>query len=290
MMYLMAYAILQGCAGIAGAAEAKTPCERNVYNCPNTPNPLPKVDTVWLEEMTWMDVRDALAAGKRTIILPTGGVEPNGPWVALGKHDYVLRATCTAIARQLGDALCAPVIPFVPEGDLEKKTGHMGSVGTISVRQEVYEGLVTDIARSMKAHGFTNIAFISDNGGSNQEGLAKVAKQLNEQWGATMAYYIPEYYASWEAADARLLEKGLTKQGVRDGIHDDPSVTLILMQTDPALVRWGERVKADKATIDGVSIADKAKALAWGRELVAVRADMTVAAIKKALAGTSKTP
>ena len=87
-------------------------------------------------------------------------------------------------------------------------------------------------------HGFTNIVLISDNGGSNQEGLAKVAKQLNEQWGATMAYYIPEYYQSWEAADARLLEKGLTKQGVRDGIHDDPSVTLIMMQTDPALVRY----------------------------------------------------
>ena len=41
-------------------------CRDNVYNCADTPNPLPAPDTVWLEEMTWMDVRDALAAGKTT--------------------------------------------------------------------------------------------------------------------------------------------------------------------------------------------------------------------------------
>ncbi|MEQ9449876.1 MAG: hypothetical protein RLN70_13390, partial [Rhodospirillaceae bacterium] len=59
-------------------------CADNVYNCRETPNPLPQPDTVWLEEMTWMDVRDALSAGKKTIIIPAGGVEPNGPWLALG--------------------------------------------------------------------------------------------------------------------------------------------------------------------------------------------------------------
>ena len=181
------------------------PCAKNIYNCADTPNPLPTVNTVWLEEMTWMDVRDAMAAGKKTIIIPTGGIEPNGPWVALGKHDYVLKATCDAIARKLGNALCAPVIPFVPEGDLEHKTGHMSTVGTISVRQEIYEGLVADIARSMKAHGFENIILISDNGGTNQAGERTVADALNKEWGAPIAHYIPEYYQSWEAADALLL-------------------------------------------------------------------------------------
>jgi creatinine amidohydrolase/Fe(II)-dependent formamide hydrolase-like protein len=263
------------------------PCTRNVYNCPDTPNPLPAAKTVWLEEMTWMDVRDALAAGTRTIIIPTGGVEPNGPWVALGKHDYVLRATCDAIAHKLGNALCAPVIAFVPEGDLESKTGHMSSVGTISVRQETYEALVEDIARSMKAHGFENIVLISDNGGSNQGGMKTVAEKLNKAWGKTIAYYIPEYYQSWEAADARLLEKGVTKAGVRDGIHDDPSVTVLMMLTAPEMVRWSERVKAGKATIDGVSITDKKKVLEWGRELAEVRAGITVDAINKAIAGKS---
>src|SRR5262245_27837708 len=59
-------------------------CRDNVYNCVDTPNPLKVPDTVWLEELTWMDVRDVLKAGKTTAIIPTGGIEPNGPWMALG--------------------------------------------------------------------------------------------------------------------------------------------------------------------------------------------------------------
>ena len=50
-------------------AWAAAQCASNPYNCPDAPNPLPKVDTVWLEEMTWMDVRDAMKAGKTTVII-----------------------------------------------------------------------------------------------------------------------------------------------------------------------------------------------------------------------------
>jgi creatinine amidohydrolase/Fe(II)-dependent formamide hydrolase-like protein len=282
-------AMLVSPAGMAAQADAARSmgggsCAKSVYNCVDTPNPLPQVQTVWLEDMTWMDVRDAMQRGARTVIIPTGGVEPNGPWLALGKHNYVLRSTCEAIARKLGNALCAPIIAFVPEGDIDKKSGHMDSVGTISVRQETYESIITDIARSMQVHGFERIVFISDNGGSNQQGMRKVADALNQQWkNSATAYYIPEYYQSWQGADELLLKKGLTKPGVRDGIHDDPASTLLMMLADPQSVRWNARVKAGKATIDGVSIADKDQALQWGRELLEYRASVTADAIKKAL-------
>src|SRR5687767_15849891 len=90
-------------------------CRDNPYNCADAPNPLPAPNTVWLEEMTWMDVRDALKAGNTTAIIPTGGMEPNGPWLVTGKHNYVLQANCDAIARKLGNALCAPTVKLVPE-------------------------------------------------------------------------------------------------------------------------------------------------------------------------------
>src|SRR5688500_1598529 len=62
---------------IAASAEAQTPqataapqrnagggqCQNNPFNCADAANPLPPPDTVWLEEMTWMDVRDAMKAG-----------------------------------------------------------------------------------------------------------------------------------------------------------------------------------------------------------------------------------
>jgi len=108
-------------------------CAGNVYNCMDTPNPLPAPNTVWIEEMTWMDVRDALESGKTTALITTGGVEPNGPFLATGKHNFVLRTNCDAIARELGDALCAPVIKLVPEGNINPPSSHMTSPGTISM-------------------------------------------------------------------------------------------------------------------------------------------------------------
>lgn len=259
-------------------------CSQSAYNCVGAPNPLPAVKTVWIEEMTWMDVRDALAAGKTTVIIAAGGVEPNGPWLALGKHNYVARATCDAIARKLGNALCAPVVAFVPEGDIDAKSGHMNSVGTVGVQEDTYEALITDVARSMRAHGFEHIVLIGDHGG-DQQGMKAVADKLNAAWHSKPAVlFIPEYYKSWDGVEAILREKGVAKAGVSDGLHDDPTTTLLMMLVDPGTVRWQERVKAGKASIDGVSLTDKKKDLQWGRELLEYRAAVTAAAITKARA------
>ncbi|HEY4369659.1 MAG TPA: creatininase family protein [Steroidobacteraceae bacterium] len=293
MKKFFAYASVCGCLALALAAHSQQntnskparpdPCTRNVYNCSATPNPLPAADTVWIEEMTWMDVRDAMAAGKKTVIIPTGGVEPNGPWIALGKHNYVLQATCDALARKLGNALCAPILKFVPEGNIESRTGHMGSLGTISVEQSTYEALVTDVARSMKSHGFENIVLISDNGGSNAAGMKTVAEKLNATWGTQTVFFIPEYYNSWKGAETMLVREGVHKEGVNDGLHDDATVDLIMMVTDPETVRWKERVKAGKATIDGVSIADKEATVRWGKKLIDYRATVAAEAITQAI-------
>jgi creatinine amidohydrolase/Fe(II)-dependent formamide hydrolase-like protein len=246
------------------------------------------VRTLWIDEMTWMDVRDAIAQGKRTVIVPAGGIEPNGPWVALGKHDYIARTLCEAIARKLGDALCAPVVPFVPEGDLETKSEHMNTPGTIGVREDTFEALLTDIARSVKAHGFTHIILIGDHGG-DVDGMQAVAAKLSAEWHASPTIaYIPEFYKSWDGAVELLYKKGVGKPDISDGLHDDPTVTLLMMVNDPATVRWQERVTAGKTVIDGVSIADKQQALKLGRELVDYRADVTVAAINTAIAGNAK--
>jgi creatinine amidohydrolase/Fe(II)-dependent formamide hydrolase-like protein len=264
-------------------------CANNAYNCIDTPNPLPTPDTVWMEEMTWMDVRDAQKAGKNTVIIATGGIEPNGPWLALGKHNYVLRANCDAIARKLGNALCAPIVPFVPEGGIEPKSSHMLTVGTISLEEATFEALLTDIVRSYKAHGFENIVLIGDSGG-NQEGMKAVADKLNSQWNAKPAVvHIQEYYA-YNTVDQLLKDMGVIKPEMKsDQLHDDPGITMNMMVADPNSVRWQQRVKAGKATINGVSIADKAKALEIGKKIVDMRATNTVAAIQKALAERKKT-
>ena len=257
-------------------------CAANPYNCIDTPNPLTPPDTVWLEEMTWMDVRDALKAGKTTIIVPTGGIEPNGPWLALGKHNYILRVNCDAIARTLGDALCAPIIPLVPEGGIDPKSGHMTTVGTISLREDTFQAMLRDVVHSFKMHGFQHVVLIGDSGG-NTRGMQAVADALNAEWkGSPLVIHAREYY-DYAAVLRNLQETGVTNAtSKKDGLHDDPAITLNMMVADPASVRWDQRVKAGKATIDGVSIADKAKALELGRKIVEFRTTATVAAIRKA--------
>jgi creatinine amidohydrolase/Fe(II)-dependent formamide hydrolase-like protein len=172
----------------------------------------------------------------------------------------------------------------VPEGSIDPPSSHMITVGTISLEESTFEALLTDIARSYKAHGFENIVFIGDSGG-NQTGMKNVADRLNAQWNAKPAVvHIPEYYA-YNTVAKLLVDLGVTKEGARtDNLHDDPGIALNMFMTDPSSIRWEPRVKAGKATIDGVSLADRQKNLEIGRKIVEMRSSNTVAAIRKALA------
>ena len=131
---------------LAGAASAQTP------------------DTVFLERLTWEEVRDAMAAGKTTIIIPTGGTEQNGPHMAIGKHNVRVTANAERIARMLGNALVAPTIAYVPEGNIDPPGGHMRFPGTISIPDPVFRQVLEYAARSLKQHGFRDIVFIGDSG------------------------------------------------------------------------------------------------------------------------------
>ena len=126
-------------------------------------------DTVFLERLTWVEVRDAMAAGKTTIIIPTGGTEQNGPHMAIGKHNVRVAANAERIARLLGNALVAPVVAYTPEGSIDPAEGHMRFPGTITIPDPVFRQVLEYAARSLKQHGFRDIVFIGDSG-PNQDG------------------------------------------------------------------------------------------------------------------------
>lgn len=247
---------------------------------PNGPRPIEALDTVFIEEMTWVEVRDALKAGKTTVLVATGGVEQNGPYLATGKHDYILRATTEAIARKLGNTLVAPIIAFVPEGDIDPPTLHMKYPGTISLTEDTYQRLLTDICASLRTHGFHHVILIGDSGG-NQKGMKEVAARLNAKWtdGKTRVHFIPEYY------DYPGVKKWLEEQGIKqvsEGLHDDFAVTAQMMAVDPTTVRMKQRIAADKFRINGVDLAPAEKTIAWGKKIIEFRAETTVTAIRKA--------
>jgi creatinine amidohydrolase/Fe(II)-dependent formamide hydrolase-like protein len=259
--------------------EQRAEAERRYQADLKAPRPIEALNSIWIEELTWMEVRDAVAAGKTTVIVPTGGIEQNGPYLTTGKHDVILRGMCDLIARRLGNALCAPVIGLVPEGDIDPPTGHMRFPGTISLKEETFKQVLDDVASSFKATGFTEVILIGDSGG-NQTGLKAAAETLNARWkGAGVARYIPEFYQYEKMVEYMNKELGVVEPK-DDGYHDSYWITALMMAVDPTSVRYEQRVKAGKATINGLSIEDRAKTAELGKKLMAYRAEQTIAAIE----------
>lgn len=228
--------------------------------------------TVFLEDLTWMEVRAAIDSGTTTIIVPTAGTEQNGPHVVLGKHKYRMNAGSERIARELGHTLVAPILVFVPEGDIDPPSGHMKYAGSISIPDDVYKGVLEYTARSLKVHGFTDILFIGDSGG-NQRGMQEVSEALNKEWASsnTRVLFISDWYTS------TAFEDWLRKQGFTDdviGTHAGLSDTASLMAVAPQHIRMDLMTNGSSKNLNGVN-GDPEKATA---ELGEVGMDFLVAA------------
>jgi creatinine amidohydrolase len=193
--------------------------------------------SVFVDELTWTELREDVRAGKTTLIIPIGGTEQSGPHMVLGKHNARARALAGKIAQTLGNALVAPVLAYVPEGNVEPPTAHMRYPGTITVPEAAFEQVLASAARSFKLHGFRDIVLLGDHGGY-QKSLRAVANGLNREWSATTVrvHAIEEYYRVAETTYARALRS----RGYRDdeiGTHAGLADTSLALAVDPGLVR-----------------------------------------------------
>ena len=248
---------------------------------PGMPRPIEAVESVWIEELTWLEVRDAIRSGKTTVIVPTGGMEQSGPYLVTTKHNVILRATTEAIAGKLGDALVAPIVAFVPQGEIDPPSEWIRYPGTIGVSEETFEFLLNDIASSLRAHGFRHIVLIGDSGG-NQEGMKTVAAELSARWAEaeTRVHYVPEYY-DWPGRQKWLERRGIHE--VDQGVHDELSAEAMMMTVDPATVRMEERLASGSFSINGVDLVPAERTIALGRDLVDHIATETAQAIQEAI-------
>ena len=243
------------------------------------PRPIEALDNVWIEELTMMEVRDALVDGTTTALILTGGIEENGPYLTTGKHNHVLSVMGESIARRLGDALIAPIVTL-ESGD----PNNSRSPGTILLSRATYEALLTDMATSLKSQGFRNIIFMGDSGG-NQRSMAAVVDALSPVWrgGPTGIYHIPEYYNYDDVVTYQRDVLGVDEDPRLEGLHDDYYITSIIMNDDPQHVRLEQRIDAGKASINGISILPTEKTIEHGRRLIEFRTDVTVSAIREAM-------
>ena len=208
-------------------------------------------EKVALADFTSPEVREKIAAGYTTVIVPTGGFEQGGPHLVLGKHDYVVEYTTDQIARELGHTLVAPVLPFAPAGNIDPPTEHMLFPGTISLQGPAFSEVLEAEARSLKRAGFTMICFVSDHG-SSLPFQDQVADKLNKEWGAeARVLAVDDYYAKNGQAEALRIE------GVSDadiGQHAGIRDTSELWRVKPSGVRPALRIDShdfDHTGVDG---------------------------------------
>jgi len=231
-------------------------------------------NSLLIEDLTWTEVRDAIAAGKTTAIYYAGSIEQNGPGVALGKHLFIAHALAQKIAEELGNALVYPTMPFAPAGDWgyeisassksgngtidsAKKGGHMRMAGSVSVTEETFGAVAHDVAMSAIAVGFKNVVFLEDHGGGQQT-LGKVAEAMNKEFGpkGIHIFHIPDLYYK----EKDFMRDYLPKHGFPVDQHagtDDTSevmyVDKLVNGSNPKWIRKDKLVKSAPGDGTGVT-------------------------------------
>jgi sterol desaturase/sphingolipid hydroxylase (fatty acid hydroxylase superfamily)/creatinine amidohydrolase/Fe(II)-dependent formamide hydrolase-like protein len=215
-------------AGLGGAGLTLLP------SSPARADPRPDL---FIENLTWVELSAAVAAGTRTAIVPTGGMEQNGPHMAIGKHNVIVRFTAGEIARRLGQAVVAPVVPYVPEGGFAPPTGHMTYPGTVGVSPETFAAVLRDVAQSLALAGFTLICFVGDHGDA-QAVQDQVAASLSSAWQVQGVHVanLGRYYAA-NGQEAWLKGEGFSAAEI--GRHAGLLDTAELMALAPTDVRAG---------------------------------------------------
>jgi len=239
--------------------------------------------SVFVDDLTWTELRDAIVAGKTAVIVPIGATEQNGPWMALGKHNVRAKMLSEKIARALGNALVAPVIAYVPEGGVDPPTQHMRFPGTITIPDATFEKTLEYAARSFRRAGFHDIVFLGDHGGYQKNEIA-VAARLNREWQATgtRVHAIEEYYRATQTAYVQALKRrGYTEAEI--GSHAGLADTALTLALAPDLVRADQLAAAAKPTAAQGAYGDPRRATAeLGQLGIDIIVAQTVEAIRKA--------
>jgi creatinine amidohydrolase/Fe(II)-dependent formamide hydrolase-like protein len=242
-------------------------------------------DTVELEALTSPELRDRIAAGDTTVLLPVGGTEQSGAHLVLGKHNVRVKVLAEKIARKLGHAVVAPVLAYVPEGTVEPASSHMRFSGTISVPESAFEAVIEGAARSLCHHGFRDVVVIGDHGGY-QRSLERVAARLERErprspQRACRTHALSEYYHASDGAFVDALKArgfGADEIGIHAGLAD----TSLALATDASLVRADRLGRAPKpGERDGVTGDPRRASADLGQVGVDLIVDTSVAAIRQ---------
>lgn len=234
-----------------------------------------------LEELTSTELHQRIESGSTTVLIPLGGTEQNGAHMVLGKHNVRVRILAEMIAQQLGNTIVAPVMAYVPEGDIDPPTGHMRYTGTLSIPPLVFEGLLQGTVQSLAHQGFHRVIFLGDHGGY-QTLIRNFARHFNQgpmKHTSCHVYALSEYFDAAEKTFAQdLRERGFSNAQI--GTHAGLLDTSLALALDPTLVRPDQLASARPDEPKGVHGDPRQASAALGRMGVERIVAASVAAIR----------
>lgn len=107
--------------------------------------------------MTWVEIRDALAANP-VVIVPLGSIEQHGPHTPVG--DYL---ATEVIAKRVAERTGALYVPTLPYGYSET---HRGFPGTLTYRPETLRATLEDLTDCLLEVGVDHILWLCGHGGN----------------------------------------------------------------------------------------------------------------------------
>lgn len=189
---------------------------------------------IWIERMTWSDIKEAMAAGKRRVLLTVGAMEQHGPHMPIGTDTYLGHAMAEGVARKLGDTLIAPVIP------LGYSIGHMPFPGTISLSEDTLSRVIAECCESLAHHGFEEIVILVSHGG-NYRAVKQVLASLQEKL-APVKVLASTDIESWLKHIKRMCEEH-DLDLARVGVHAGQGETSRMLAYKPELVKMDRAVE-----------------------------------------------
>jgi creatinine amidohydrolase/Fe(II)-dependent formamide hydrolase-like protein len=238
----------------------------------------PEPNTYYLPDMTWIEIRDHIKNGRDTLLIVVGGYDNNGPYTVLDKHQLIVKHVLNKLAQYV-PILIAPLIPFAPSRDLTSNS----SPGTLEISQPLFVSLVVEFLKAYQQQKFKTLLLATDHGGNNPvtPGCLKEAVRLfNSMYGYhnTVAYFYEEFYHNETVRDYVRYDLGFDE--VNEGIHDEIVFTSQLMALNPIYVRYNQRKKKKKLSINGVDISSIPTISSLGKKIFSYRISLWVPQIK----------
>ena len=207
-----------------------------------------------LDRLTWPDIKEEIQNGRDTVVVPFGSTEQHGRHMPLGTDAVLGDEIGWGLAERLG-AFLAPTVRF---GCSEH---HLAFSGTISLGDETFRSIVTDVVASLSVHGFRRIVLLPTHGG-NFKPLAEAMADIEPAKGVRiLAFTDLGALVSTAFKSSRAVGVDAAKSGAHSGEWE--TSLMLTLRPDQVKMDWaaegfvGELSEIMSKVFDGIQNLDQ---------------------------------